>query len=366
VIRALLVDDEPPARARLKALLTELGGVRVVGEAGDAEEARDAIVAFRPDVVFLDIEMPETSGTALAASLPEPRPFIVFATAFERFALEAYQHDAADYLLKPITRRRLAQTLSRLRGRLGQQSDLDRDLAEATYAQSHLLPRRLPPVQGFDCAALTLPARGVGGDFYDLVATGPGQVAALLGDVSGKGTAAGLVASSVQARLHTAARQAATDPPVLLAGLNGDVYLTTDGARYATLVFVQLDTTCGAVTCVNAGHVPVLVARASGSFELLPSTGPAVGLLPAATFTTHHTRLDPGDRLVCYSDGVPEALDDADEEFGEGRLVALVAAGAQASAAALCRAIIDAVQVHRGSRQRQDDVTVMVIRRDSA
>ena len=364
MIRALLVDDEPPARTRLKALLLELGGVRVVAEAADADEARGAIAAHRPDVVFLDIEMPETSGTALAASLPEPRPFVVFATAFDRFALEAYQHGATDYLLKPITRRRLAQTLSRIRARLGQQTDLDRDLAEATHAQSHLLPRHLLPVHGFDCAATTLAARGVGGDFYDLLATGAGRVAAVLGDVSGKGTAAGLVASSVQARLHTAARHASAEPEALLADINGDVYLTTDGARYATLVFVQLDTTSGALACVNAGHLPALLARAGGPIDALSSTGPAIGMLPAATFTVHHTRLDAGDLLVCYSDGVTEALDEADEEFGTERLESLVRAGISSSAAALCRAIIDAVQAHRGSRQRQDDVTVMVIRRN--
>lgn len=364
MIRALLVDDEPPARARLRALLAELGGVQIIGEAGDADEARAAIAAHRPDVVFLDIEMPVTSGTHLAASLPEPRPFIVFATAFDRFALEAYQHDAADYLLKPITRRRLAQTLSRLRGRLGDRSELEREMADATHAQSHLLPRALHAVQGYDCAAATLPAHGVGGDFYDLVATGHGRVAALLGDVSGKGAAAGLVASAVQARLHTAARHAAGDAAALLAGINGDVYLTTDGARYASLIFAQVDTTSGALACVNAGHLPALIARASGRVDWLDSTGPAIGMLPAATFTMHHTALDPGDSLVCYSDGVTEALSERDEEFGAARLAAMAGAGLTESAATLCRAIIDAVRMHRGSRQRQDDVTVLVMRRN--
>lgn len=366
MIRALLVDDEPPARARLRALLDEIGGVRVVGEAGDAREARAAIADRRPDVVFLDIEMPETSGTELAASLPEPRPFIVFATAFDRFALEAYQYDATDYLLKPVNRRRLAYTLSRIRARLGQQSDLERELADATRAQSHLLPRTFPPVHGFDCAALTLPAHGVGGDFYDLVATSPGQVAVALGDVAGKGTAAGLVASSVQARLHTAARHAAADPAALLEAVNDDVYVTTDGARYASLVFAHFDTSSGGLVCVNAGHLPAFIARATGALELLPASGPALGLFPGARYDVHHSRLGAGDRLVCYSDGVTEALDDEEREFGSDRIAALVTGADSASAAALCRGIVDAVRAHRGGRQRQDDVTVLVVRRDPA
>ena len=89
VIRAVLVDDEPPARVRMRQLLDAAGGVTVVGEAGSAVEAREVIRETRPDLLFLDVEMPEVRGTALAGSLPEPRPFIVFATAYEHFALEA-------------------------------------------------------------------------------------------------------------------------------------------------------------------------------------------------------------------------------------------------------------------------------------
>ena len=127
MIRAVLVDDEAPARARLRALLAEVGGVHVIAECADAAEARAAIAADRPDLLFLDIEMPETRGTELAASLPEPRPFVVFCTAYDAFAIEAFQYDAVDYLLKPVTRQRLAATLERIRGRLTRQSDLERN-----------------------------------------------------------------------------------------------------------------------------------------------------------------------------------------------------------------------------------------------
>ena len=89
MIRAVLVDDEPPARVRMRQLLDAVGDVSVVGEAGNADEAREVIRDTRPDLLFLDVEMPEVRGTALAASLPEPRPFIVFATAFDNYALEA-------------------------------------------------------------------------------------------------------------------------------------------------------------------------------------------------------------------------------------------------------------------------------------
>ena len=116
MIRAVLVDDEPPARVRMRQLLEAAGDVTVVGEAGSAMEARDVIRDTRPDLLFLDVEMPEVRGTALAASLPEPRPYIVFATAFETYALEAIALDATDYLLKPVSRAKLAATLDRVSG----------------------------------------------------------------------------------------------------------------------------------------------------------------------------------------------------------------------------------------------------------
>ena len=118
MIRAVLVDDEPPARVRMKQLLAAAGDVTVVGEAGSAVEAREVIRNTHPDLLFLDVEMPEVRGTALAASLPEPRPFIVFATAFDQYALDAIALEATDYLLKPVSRIKLAATLDRVRARL--------------------------------------------------------------------------------------------------------------------------------------------------------------------------------------------------------------------------------------------------------
>ena len=170
MIRVVLVDDEPPARVRMRQLLDAAGGVVVVGEAGSAVEARKVIRDTRPDLLFLDVEMPEVRGTTLAASLPEPRPFIVFATAFETYALDAIAVDATDYLLKPVSRVKLAATLDRVRARLARQSDLERDVAAGSAVQSQMWPGSLPVVAGFDCAAASLPARGVGGDFYDMFA----------------------------------------------------------------------------------------------------------------------------------------------------------------------------------------------------
>jgi serine phosphatase RsbU (regulator of sigma subunit) len=395
MIRAVLVDDEPPARVRMRQLLEAAGGVSVVGEAGNADEARDVIRNTRPDLLFLDVEMPEVRGTALAASLPEPRPFIVFATAFDHYALDAIAVDATDYLLKPVSRVKLAATLDRVRARLARLT-VERDIAAASEVQAHMWPGALPRIAGFDCAAASLAARGVGGDFYDLFrvsgdsgessdsgetgeAGDSGAWAFLLGDASGKGVAAGLVASAVQARVHTAARLARLDPAELMAAVDRDVYATTDGARYATAIYGVLDTASRELTLVNAGHTSVLLQPSA--FSLRPSgtpsasglrpsvtpvwlgpTGPALGLIEAGTFSANRVTLASGTLLVAFTDGVSEALNDADEEFGENRLAELIDACADRGAADICSTILEAIRQHRGRRQDQDDVTAMVVR----
>jgi len=130
MMRALLVDDEEPARNRLRRLLAEVADVEIVGEAGDGERAMEEIARLTPDVVFLDIQMPGCTGMEVAASLANPRPHIIFCTAFDQFAVDAFELSAVDYLLKPVNRARLAQALDRVR----QGSRSDDAIEKATLA----------------------------------------------------------------------------------------------------------------------------------------------------------------------------------------------------------------------------------------
>lgn len=364
ILRAFIVDDEPPARTRLRQLLIEAGDVRVVGEAGDAIEARPAIVRLQPDVVFLDIEMPQVSGTAFAASLPDPRPFVVFATAYDHYALEAFEVDATDFLVKPVSRGRLAGTLTRVRERLLRRSDLERELAAATVAQTLLLPRALPAIPGFDCAARTVAARGVGGDFFLAQPLTAERSVLALGDVSGKGMSAGLVASSLQARIETVARHRPGSAADVVSEVNRTLCATLDAQRFATLVYVEIEADTGRLLIVNAGHPAVLVLSPGGAPLRVSSGGPALGLLPDARFEMEPHTLAPGALAFIFSDGVTEAFDVGDEEFGEDRLVATLAAVAGASAADACEAVVAAVQAHARGTRPSDDLTVLAIKRD--
>lgn len=145
MIRALLVDDEQPARERLKQLLAAHADVEIVGEAEDGLQAAELIGERQPDVVFLDIQMPGASGIDVAASIGARRPLVVFCTAFDQYAVDAFELSATDYLLKPVNRARLAAALDRVRLAAGEPG-LGRSLAsagrEAGLAPTRVLARR--------------------------------------------------------------------------------------------------------------------------------------------------------------------------------------------------------------------------------
>jgi len=145
-MRLLIVDDERPARERLRRLLVQQAaqaGISAVDEAGDGFEALARVEACRPDAIFLDIAMPELSGIELAASLPEPAPLVVFLTAHDRYALQAFEVDAIDYLLKPCDEMRLRRALQRLRTRLerGSAARAADDTGESGETPAQALPR---------------------------------------------------------------------------------------------------------------------------------------------------------------------------------------------------------------------------------
>ena len=116
-MRVLIVDDEKPARERLRRLLAAFDEVQVVGEARDGEDALSQVAALAPDALFLDVQMPGPSGLDVAASLPEPPPAVVFVTAYDQYALQAFDSAAVDYLLKPVEPDRLSRAVQRLRDR---------------------------------------------------------------------------------------------------------------------------------------------------------------------------------------------------------------------------------------------------------
>lgn len=146
VIRVLIVDDEVPTRVRLRQMLAAHPDIEVVGEAGTGTQAMALAAELRPEVILLDIQMPGCSGIDVAACLPQPRPHVVFCTAYDQYAVEAFELNAVDYLLKPVGRARLSQALDRIRSLPallgGQEEALDQALRPYRSSPARFLVRK--------------------------------------------------------------------------------------------------------------------------------------------------------------------------------------------------------------------------------
>ena len=157
MIRTLVIDDEQPARERLKQLLSAHPDVEVVGEADDGVQAAEKIAELAPDLVLLDIQMPGASGLDVAASLGKPRPAVIFCTAFDQYAVDAFELSALDYLLKPVNRARLAAALDRVRA--ATRADRPRSRARAADAGHRHGADALPRHAAATASASSRPAR---------------------------------------------------------------------------------------------------------------------------------------------------------------------------------------------------------------
>jgi len=361
MIRALVVDDEEPARDRLRGMLQGVEELEVIAEAEDGDDALAKIESYRPDLVFLDIQMPGRSGMEVAAALTPPRPRIVFCTAFDQYAIEAFDHYAVDYLLKPLNRDRLTRALDRVRRSIDDQERHRRDVADASATQARLLPQSTPSGSGLDLHGVCRAARGVGGDYYDFFPVGAGRIGMALGDVSGKGLFAGLLVAGLQARVQSLAPRHGAEVSRLAEELNDVMHVTTDANRYATLFYGVYDEQARRLTWFNAAHTPPLLFRAStGAVEPLATTGTAIGLLSGARYRSRSLDLMSGDILLAFSDGLPESWRADEEEFGEARLRELVARNAGLTAVKLVGRVLAEVDAFRGDRPLRDDLTVVV------
>jgi serine phosphatase RsbU (regulator of sigma subunit) len=216
-----------------------------------------------------------------------------------------------------------------------------------------------------DVAGYNKPCRTVGGDYYDFFEYPNGRVALVLGDVSGKGMPASLMMMQFQARVQ----QVMGDEPQELASamnrLNKATCSNCPSNRFITFFLCVLDPATGEVTYANAGHNPPFLVRHSGDVEMIEGGGPVLGILSMATYGKYTTHLDPGDVLVLYSDGVTEATNPCEEEFGEDRFAAVLRENRGRSAQEILSAVTAALQEWAAGSPAADDITLIVAKRTS-
>jgi sigma-B regulation protein RsbU (phosphoserine phosphatase) len=248
--------------------------------------------------------------------------------------------------------------LLELRDKLALKSDLE----VARQIQFGLLPFEPYERDGVAIRAAMRPANTVGGDYFDVIDLGGGKIAAVMGDVAGKGMPAALLMALLQGSLRTLITAGFRGPEVI-AKLNAHLFANIPSNRLVTLFYAELDTTTGSFVYVNAGHNPPYRLDADGGLEPLTATGMALGIVPAALFESREARLEPGDRVFLFTDGVTEAFDLRDAEYGEARLEAYLAAARGAGDQELIDGVRADVMGFCGSSPPRDDMTLMVVAR---
>src|SRR5262245_31093742 len=258
---------------------------------------------------------------------------------------------------------------ARLTERVVEQETLRRDIALASDVQRRLLPDAPPRADCADFAAISVPARRIGGDYYDFVELRDREIGIALADVSGKGVAAALIMSVVQASLRIISSEGDVAPPRLVARMNQFVYQSTPTSKYATFFYAQLDER--RLRYVNAGHNAPYLFRAgrastadgvSNDIEQLTVGGTVVGMFPEMDYEEATVELYPGDVLLAFTDGVPEAHNPESEEFGEERLQQLLRQTAHLSADEISARISSEMKGWIRDAEQYDDLTFIVMK----
>jgi sigma-B regulation protein RsbU (phosphoserine phosphatase) len=237
-----------------------------------------------------------------------------------------------------------------------------KDMQQAALIQKGLLPSKPPTVEGLDIAGKTTACRTVGGDYFDFIEFHDGRVAMLVGDVAGKGMPASLLMSSLQARVQVLFEEA-DDLAHKIGRLNKAICSNCPDNRFITFFMTVVNPVTGELVYTNAGHNPPLIVRKASGFETLHGGGVILGILPQATYKESTAQLQPGDILVLFSDGVTEAANPKDDDFGEERLAEVVASLRGRPAAEIVEAIETAVADFTEGAPAADDITVVVARK---
>jgi phosphoserine phosphatase RsbU/P len=260
----------------------------------------------------------------------------------------------------------LGMTLYRVQSELrASRRELARKDAEITFArevQEALFPRRLPKDAGLTFSCVCVPARGISGDYYDVLALPDRRLVFAIADISGKGISAAILMSNLHAVLRVFASEGRS-PKEACSLINRHLYEVTEGSRFATLFYAEWRQAERRLRYVNAGHTPPMLFTPSGSTPLPPGS-PPLGLFANVEIEVGETTLQPGDLLVAFSDGITEAGVGAGSEFGESRLAVLVGASREKPLQVIQAQVLEAVRAWAGP-EFEDDMTLMLVRATS-
>ncbi len=394
----LIVDDEPFNVDYLEQELESLGYDAV--SAADGRQALEQVAAQAPDVILLDIMMPVMDGFQTLEQLKSNKtwrdiPVIVISAMDDIDSVaRGIQLGAEDYLPKPfdevLLQARIGSSLEKKRLHDQEQlylKSLESELEIGRRIQAEFLPAELPQPAGWEIAAYFQAAREVAGDFYDAFTLAQdGKLGLVIGDVSGKGVGAALYmtlfrtllrATTGMDELENCLERNGTisrDSPEVSTSntLRNTMTLTNryvaenhgQSSMFATIFFGVLDPVTGSLLYVNGGHEPPIIFGSGRVKDELQPTGPLVGVVLDLDFSVAEARLEPGDTLFAFTDGVTEARNPAGDLFGRERLLDMLGEP-DCEVGSLLDRIARAVQQHGGGSEQSDDITMLAVRRVS-
>jgi sigma-B regulation protein RsbU (phosphoserine phosphatase) len=370
--RVLIVDD---VKANVDILVQALGADYKLSVALGGYQALEAVARSAPDLVLLDIVMPDLDGYEVCRRLRAADPArelpIMFLSSLEdvKHKARGFEVGGNDYLTKPFE---VLEVKARVRSLLkakayadAVKAAADRELRIARDIQMGLLPADVAMQaqgSGFEVHAVLEPALQVGGDLYEVLRLGPDRLLVALGDVSGKGIPAALFMAVTMTLLRSLARQGFA-PSDILRQLNDELLAQNPRGMFVTMQCLLFDLASGEVTCASAGHHgAALTVPGQAPRMVFGESGRVLGLMPAEEIPSERLTLPEGSGLVLFTDGVSEAFDVRQDLFGEERLLGYLEASPRGTARETAVGILDAVRRYAAGAKQSDDITVVSVR----
>jgi len=239
--------------------------------------------------------------------------------------------------------------------------EMERELLVAKEIQTRLLPKGAPQIEGFDIQGYTLPTKQVGGDYFDFIELEDKQLGVAIADVSGKGMPAALLMANFQATLRNQSL-AKISPAEMVVNCNNSVCKSVEPGRFVTFFWGALNCREKSFTYVNAGHNPPFIFNKKGEISRLSDGGLILGILENSAYGQKKVKLNPGDLLLLFTDGITEAMNETQAQFEEERLIKVVEESRNLNSDQIIKKITQEVLVFQGLQPQFDDLTLVVIK----
>ncbi|MDX9786922.1 MAG: SpoIIE family protein phosphatase [Desulfobacterales bacterium] len=388
--KILIVDDSQEIRILLSRFLTASG--YEIAEAQNGDDGLIQLIEFMPDLILLDIVMPGIDGFQVCERIksdPNTKEIpVIFLSARSEAAdkIKGLAIGGADYITKPFDR---GEVMARIENQLKirhltnalmaanyelteKQKNLDEDLQAAAGIQQGLLPQKLPQIEQLDIAWKFIPSEKIGGDIFNVLQLDEDHIAFYMIDISGHGVPAALVTFSVSQALQPHMGYTVRKISELSCGYEivspGEVLTALDTEypwerfeKFLTIIYLIIDLRHGSLTYSNAAHPPPIVLHADGTVDLLEKGGTIIGLDGILPFEEDQRKLREGDKLLCYTDGVFEMMNEKGEIFGENRFHVLVKSLIHLPVHAMLDEILMAMKTFANGTKLRDDVSLLGI-----